>query len=48
MTKPSRPQRKPYRAPRLTKFGDLRRITLGGRKNRTEPTGPKTRMGGAG
>lgn len=48
MTKPSRPARKPYRPPRLTKFGDLRRLTRGGRSNRDEPSGVKTRMGGTG
>lgn len=48
MTKPSRPARKPYRSPRLTKFGDLRRLTQGGNSNRSEPAGVKTRMGGTG
>jgi len=48
MTKPSRPVRKPYRPPRLTKFGDLRRLTRGDRKNKAEPTGEKTKLGGPG
>ncbi|PYO19376.1 MAG: hypothetical protein DMD85_18625 [Candidatus Rokuibacteriota bacterium] len=48
MTKPSRPARKPYRPPRLTKFGDLRRLTRGDRKNKSEPTGEKTKLGGPG
>ena len=48
MTKPSRPTRKPYRPPRLTKLGDLRRLTQGDRRNKTEPSGVKTKLGGAG
>ena len=48
MIKPSRPARKPYRPPRLTKFGDLRRLTQGNRNNKNEPSGVKTRMGGPG
>ena len=48
MTKPTRPVRKPYRPPRLTKFGDLRRLTQGDRKNKTEPSGVKTKLGGGG
>jgi hypothetical protein len=48
MTKPSRPRRKPYRPPRLRKFGDLRTLTGGNRRNRTEPSGVKTRLGGPG
>ena len=39
MTKPSRPPRKPYRTPRLTKFGDLRRLTQGDAKNKPEAGG---------
>jgi hypothetical protein len=48
MTKRPRAARKPYRPPRLTKFGDLRRLTRGNRQNRIEPSGVKTRMGGTG
>jgi hypothetical protein len=48
MTKPPRPRRKPYRPPRLTKFGDLRRITQGDRRNKPEPGGVKTKLGGSG
>ena len=48
MTKPPRPRRKPYRAPRLTKFGDLRTLTRGDRKSKTEPSGVKTKLGGPG
>ena len=48
MTKPSRPVRKPYRPPRLTKFGDLRRLTKGDVRNKTEPSGMKTKLGGPG
>jgi hypothetical protein len=48
MTKPTRPERKPYRPPRLTKFGDLRQLTQGDRKSKAEPSGVKTKLGGAG
>jgi len=49
MTKPSRPVRKPYRPPRLTKFGDLRRLTQGDRRSKNEPAGgAKTKLGGPG
>jgi len=39
MMKPARPPRKPYRAPRLTKFGDLRRLTQGDAKTKPEGGG---------
>jgi hypothetical protein len=48
MTKPSRPVRKSYRPPRLTKFGDLRRLTKGDVRNKAEPSGMKTKLGGPG
>jgi len=48
MTKPTRPARKPYRAPRLTRFGDLRTLTRGNNKTKNEPTGTKTKLGGPG
>ncbi|PYM30261.1 MAG: hypothetical protein DMD80_04225 [Candidatus Rokuibacteriota bacterium] len=47
MSKPARPTRKPYRPPRLTRFGDLRTLTRGNMKTRTEPSGMKTKAGGA-
>jgi hypothetical protein len=48
MKKPERPTRKPYRAPRLTRFGDLRTLTRGNMNKKTEPTGVKTKFGGPG
>ncbi len=40
----SRESRKPYRAPRLVKYGDLRTITQGKGGNMTDGTGiPATR-----
>ena len=39
MTKPARPPRKPYRAPRLTKFGNLRQLTQGDAKTKPEGGG---------
>jgi hypothetical protein len=47
MTKPARPNKKPYRPPRLTRFGDLRTLTRGNQKTKTEPSGMKTKAGGA-
>ncbi len=40
--------RKPYRPPRLKRYGDLRTLTRGNRKNRIEPSGVKTKLGGTG
>lgn len=39
--------KKPYRPPRLTVYGDLRRLTLGGGGTKREggPGGPKTKAG---
>lgn len=48
MTKPSHASKKPYRAPRLTRFGDLRTLTSGNKKNKIEPSGIKTKLGGGG
>src|SRR5436309_417577 len=47
MSKPARPTRKPYRPPRLTRFGDLRTLTRGNMKTRTEPSGMKNKAGDA-
>ncbi len=44
LTPASRESRKPYRAPRLVKYGDLRTITQGKAGNMTDGTGmPATR-----
>jgi hypothetical protein len=45
MTKPASPNKKRYRPPRLTRFGDLRTLTRGNRKNKPEPSGVKTKTG---
>jgi len=47
MTKPARPNKKPYRPPRLTRFGDLRTLTRGNQRTKAEPSGMKTKTGGA-
>lgn len=46
-SKAVRRAKKPYRSPRLTVHGDLRRLTLGGGGTKKEPGGgaPKTRAG---
>jgi hypothetical protein len=48
MTKPPDAPKKPYRAPRLTRFGDLRTLTRGNKKNKAEASGVKTKLGGGG
>ena len=48
MTTPGKRPRKPYRAPRLKRFGDLRTLTRGNNKNKGEPSGVKTKLGGGG
>lgn len=47
MNKLNRPAKKPYTPPRLRCYGDLRTLTRGGAKNRSEANvaGPKTRAG---
>lgn len=49
MTQPRRSPKKPYVAPRLRRYGDLRRLTGGGTKTRSEANvlGPKTKATGA-
>ena len=47
----ARSSKKPYTAPRLTRYGDLKTLTGGQRRTRNEPNtgpspGPKTRAGG--
>lgn len=39
MNRPTPSPKKPYTAPRLRRYGDLRRITLGGTKTRQEGGG---------
>lgn len=48
MDKPRRPPKKPYTAPRLRRYGDLRQLTRGGAQNRSEQNvaGPKTKTTG--
>ncbi|HUF90890.1 MAG TPA: lasso RiPP family leader peptide-containing protein [Candidatus Limnocylindria bacterium] len=48
MSKPVQERKKKYAPPRLRRYGDLRTLTLGNRKNKNEPTGVKTRTGGPG
>jgi hypothetical protein len=36
--------KKPYSAPRLVKYGDLRQLTRGGRGRRLDATGSRTRI----
>ena len=44
---PSKPKKRPYRAPRLTTFGTLAALTRGKGGNRTDTGGmPKTRTSG--
>lgn len=47
MNKPRHPNKKPYTPPRLRCYGDLRRLTGGGTKSRSEANvaGPKTKAG---
>jgi hypothetical protein len=40
--------KKPYRPPRLTRYGTLRDLTRGDRRNKAEPSGVKTKLGGSG
>lgn len=47
MNRPGRTPKKPYTTPRLRLYGDLRKLTGGGTKNRSETNvaGPKTKSG---
>lgn len=50
MNQPRRLPKKPYTAPRLRCYGDLRKLTGGGTRSKDETntvTGPKTRPIGA-
>ena len=40
--------KKPYRPPRLKRYGDLRTLTRGNIKSKAEPSNVKTKLGGAG
>ena len=48
MTKPGQERKKKYAPPRLRRYGDLRTLTQGNRRNKVEPTGIKTKFGGPG
>lgn len=48
MTRAGRPRKKPYTPPRLRRYGDLRTLTGGNKKTKSEATGVKTKLGGAG
>ena len=48
MTQPRQERKKKYAPPRLRRYGDLRTLTLGNKRNKTEPTGVKTKLGGPG
>ena len=48
MTKPSRPVRKPYRPAARTSGERCAISTDAARKNKSEPTGEKTKLGGPG
>lgn len=41
-------EKKKYVPPRLRRYGDLRTLTLGNKRNKAEPTGVKTKLGGPG
>jgi hypothetical protein len=40
--------KKPWRTPRLTRYGTLRDLTHGDRRSKAEPSGVKTKLGGSG
>jgi hypothetical protein len=40
--------KKPYKPPRLKRYGDLRKLTRGNIKNKIEPSNVKTKLGGGG
>jgi hypothetical protein len=40
--------KKPYKPPRLKRYGDLRTLTRGNRRNKPEPSNVKTRISGSG
>jgi hypothetical protein len=48
MTKPGQERKKKYAPPRLRRYGDLRTLTQGNIRNKTEASGIKTRNGGPG
>ena len=41
MIDPTMPSRKPYTPPRLTVYGDVKRITRSANKNKSDDGGPK-------
>lgn len=46
-SKTTRQTKKPYRPPRLTVYGDLRRLTMAKGGNRSDSGAPKTKTTGA-
>lgn len=49
MTTPRRPPKKPYAAPRLQRYGDLRTLTRGAKSTKVEGGGAaKTKLTGGG